>query len=154
MKKIVTLFLVVSALSLTACGNATPVTTDDSVATPAVTNVPEATEQTEKLAFDLVAGELGEYGVPVTFNKGTDNEETITAYHIPAGEYTATNIGKYMTQLSIYSDETHTTESGYEEPAETILTKLIDVGATETFTIADGQYIELQEPASFRIEQK
>ena len=76
------------------------------------------------------------------------------AYHIPAGEYTVTNIGKYMNQFNIYSDEIHKTEEGVEEPAESIFVKLIDVGASEDFTITDNQYIKIVEPGKFKIKQK
>ena len=114
----------------------------------------EEKEQEEKLVIELVAGEQGEYGTPITFNKGTEFEETVIGYHIPAGEYTATNIGEYMDQFNIYSDEIHKTEEGWEEPAEGVFVKLIDVGASEDFTIEEGQYIKIVEPAKFKIEQK
>lgn len=79
---------------------------------------------------------------------------TVIAYHIPEGEYTATNIGEYMNQFNIYSDEIHKTEEGWEEPAEGVFVKLIDVGATEDFTIEDGRYIKIVEPGKFNIKQK
>ena len=59
-----------------------------------------------------------------------------------------------MDQFSIYSDEIHKTDDGWEEPAESVFVKVIDVGATEDFTIEDGQYIKIVEPGKFRIEQK
>ena len=154
MKKILTLILaIVFTLSLVACSGETP-TTDETVSTPNVVDTTENVEVEEKLVIELVAGEQGEYGTPITFNKGTEFEETVIAYHIPAGEYTATNIGEYMDQFNIYSDETHKTEEGWEEPDESVFVKLIDVGATEDFTIADGQYIKIVEPGKFKIEQK
>lgn len=103
--------------------------------------------------FELVAGVQGEYGTPVTFNKGTELEETIIAYHIPAGDYIATNIGDYITQLNIYSDEIHVTEFGWEEPAVSVFVKLVEVGATVEFSIEDGQYIEIAEPTKLLIEK-
>lgn len=144
-------FLIVGALalSLVGCGTETPI--DDVAETPDV--VETTPEPEEKFSVELVAGEQGEYGTPMTFNKGTEFEETIIAYHIPAGEYTVTNIGEYMDQFNIYSDEIHKTEEGWEEPAESIFVKLIDVNASETFTIEDGQYIKIVEPGKFKIEQ-
>ncbi len=59
-----------------------------------------------------------------------------------------------MDQFSIYSDEIHKTDDGWEEPAESVFVKVIDVGATEDITIEDGQYIKIVEPGKFRIEQK
>lgn len=130
-------------------------TDDTSSAIVETTETPsEEKEQEEKLVFELVAGEQGEYGTPMTFNKGTDEEVTIIAYHIPAGEYTVTNIGTHMDQFNIYSDEIHKTEEGWEEPAESFFVKLIDVNASESFTIEDGQYIKVVEPGKWKIEQK
>lgn len=140
-------------VALTACDGETPAT-EEQVVTSDVVQTTENPEPEEKLVIELVAGELGEYGTQITFNKGTEFEDTVIAYHIPAGEYTATNIGEYMDQFNIYSDEIHKTEEGWEEPAESVFVKLIDVGATETFAIEDGQYIKIVEPGKFKIEQK
>ena len=131
-----------------------PATETPSVVETTENEVVEETKQEEKLVFELVAGEQGEYGTPMTFNKGTDGEVTIIAYHIPAGEYTVTNIGTHMDQFNIYSDGTHKTEEGWEEPAESFFVKLIDVNASESFTIEDGQYIKVVEPGKWKIEQK
>lgn len=103
----------------------------------------------EKKAFILDADEKGEYGFTVTFNKGTADEITFMAYHIPAGTYTVTNKGEYMSQISVYSDETHITEDGWEEAAETVAVKLIDVDKSETLTVSDGQYVKIVSPSKF-----
>lgn len=163
MRQILTLLIpVILIMTLFAsCSRKTPNTTNKTVssstATTAATISVDATENSEigeKLVIELVAGELGEYGTFVTLNKGTEFEQTVIAYHIPAGEYTVTNIGEYMNQFNIYSDETHITDEGWEEPAEDIFVKLMDVGATEDFTIEDEQYIKIVEPGKFKIEQK
>lgn len=165
MRQFLTLLIpVILIMTLFAsCSRKTPNTTDDKTvssstsATSATTTSVDATENSEieeKSVIELVAGEQGEYGTLITFNKGTEFEQTVIAYHIPAGEYTVTNIGEYMNQFNIYSDETHITDEGWEEPAEGIFVKLMDVGATEEFTIKDGQYIKIVEPGKFRIEQK
>ena len=107
----------------------------------------------EKLVIELVAGEKGKYGTPITFNKGTKFEETVIAYHIPAGDYTATNIGDLMSGFCIYSDEIHKTEDGREEPAECVFARLLDAGASRAFTIKEGQYIKIAKPSKFKIEQ-
>ena len=111
----------------------------------------EATE--EALIIELIAGEPGEYGELFTMNKGTEFEETYYIYHIPAGTYRVTNIGKYMNQFNVYSDEVHVVD-GWEEPAEVIYVKLLDVGASDTFTIEDGQHIEIHGPGGFRLEKE
>ncbi len=163
MRQFLTLLIpVILIMTLFAsCSRKTPNTTNKTVssstATTAATISVDATENSEigeKLVIELVAGELGEYGTFVTLNKGTEFEQTVIAYHIPAGEYTVTNIGEYMNQFNIYSDETHITDEGWEEPAEGIFVKLMDVGATEDFTIEDKQYIKIVEPGKFKIEQK
>ena len=131
-----------------------PVSSSTSTTTTTSVDAIENSEIEEKLVIELVSGEQGEYGTLVTFNKGTEFEQTVIAYHIPAGEYTVTNIGEYMNQFNIYSDETHITDEGWEEPAKGIFVKLMDVGSTEDFTIEDGQYIKIVEPGKFKIEQK
>ena len=65
----------------------------------------EEPKQEEKLVFELVAGEQGEYGKMITYNKGTEFEENFYAFYVPVGTYTVTNVGKYMSQLNVYSDE-------------------------------------------------
>lgn len=154
MRKFLTLSLVVMlALSLAACNGETS-TTDEIASTPDVAETTGNIELEEKLVIELVAGEQGVYGTPMTFNKGTDGEVTFIAYHIPAGDYTVTNTGTHMDQFNIYSDEIHKTEEGWEEPAESFFVKLIDVNASESFTIEDGQYIKVVEPGKWKIEQK
>ena len=147
MKKFL-LFLMCGVLlmSLTACMSV-PSTTDDN--TPANTTT---TTQEQKLSFELVAGELGEYGSMITLNKGNSAANTRCVYHIPAGTYKVTNIGRYMDQIGVYSDETHITEEGWEEPAESFYVKLLDVNASDTFSIQEGQYVYIAEPGRFKFE--
>lgn len=152
--KLILILIVVFVLSLAVRGGGKRQTSDKAASAPTVTDTTENAEVEEKKVIELIAGEQGEYGTIVTFNKGTEFEENIIAYHIPAGNYTVTNIGKHMDQFNIYSDETRKTEEGWEEPAEGFFVKLIDVGATEDFSIADGQYIKIVEPGKFKIERK
>lgn len=112
----------------------------------------EETVNEEILTFELIAGEAGEYGELFTINKDTEFEETYYIYHIPSGAYTITNTGEYMSQLNVYSDEIVVNEAGWEEPAETFYVKLLDVGQSDTVTVADGSFIEIHEPASFTFE--
>ncbi len=106
----------------------------------------------EFFTIDLVAGEAGEYGKPITFNKGTEFEETFYAYYIPAGVYTVTNVDDYMGQVSVYNNEIHVTEEGWEEPDGSGDVALLDVGESTTITIEDNQYVEIHEPNHFRFE--
>ena len=111
----------------------------------------EATE--EALTIELIPGEPGEYGEILTLNEGTEGEESQYVYRIPAGTYTVTNTGEYMNQFNVYSDEVIVTEYGWEEPADGFAI-LLDVGESDTFTIEDGQYIEIHPPGKFLIESE
>lgn len=122
--------------------------TDPIVATEAI----ETTATESAVSIELIAGEPGEYGDLFTMNEGTEFEETYHVYRIPAGTYTVTNTGAYLQQISVYSDEISVTEEGWEEPAETFYNKALNVGQSDTFTIADGQHIEIHKPAEFTLE--
>ena len=116
-------------------------------------NSGEADETPEaQLTFELVAGEAGEYGELFTINKDTEFEETYYIYRIPAGTYTITNTGSYMAQLSVYGNEIVVNDAGWEEPAETLYVKLLDVGASDTVTIPEDCFIEIHEPDQFTFE--
>lgn len=104
------------------------------------------------MTIELVAGEPGDYGELFTINKGTEFEETYYIYHIPAGTYTVTNAGEYMSQFNVYSDEIVVNDAGWEEVAEVFYIKVLKPGESDTFTIEDGQFIEIHEPAKFTLE--
>lgn len=110
--------------------------------------------ENNKLEFELVAGEQGDYGKIITYNKGTEFEENFYAYYIPAGTYTVTNVGKYMDQINVYSDQIKKSEDGWEEPAEVYVVKMIDVNKSEMITVENGQHIEIAEPAHLKFEQQ
>lgn len=115
-------------------------------------NTTVETASQEKLTFELVAGEQGEYGKMITYNKDTEFEENFYAYYIPAGTYTVTNIGDYLTQVNVYSDEIAVNSSGWEEPAEIFFADRIEIGETKTIVIEDGQHIEIAEPTKLMLE--
>lgn len=115
-------------------------------------SVPESEPPSPSLSFELVAGEAGDYGKQVTFNEGTEFEETFYAYYVPAGQYTVTNTGEYTSQINVYSDERTVTDAGWEEPAESIAVKLLDVGQSADIEIGNNQYIEIAEPSTFKME--
>lgn len=165
MKQKVLLVLLCLSLvvALTACdletsttGETSPETetTETDEVVPTTDEVAETVEQEEKLMFELVAGEQGEYGQMITYNKGTEFEENFYAYYVPAGKYTVTNVGDYMSQFNVYSDEIVVNDAGWEEVAEAYFVKLIDVDKNETVTIEEGQHIEIAEPAHFKLEQQ
>lgn len=112
----------------------------------------EIGETNEVLEFELVAGEQGDYGKMISYNKGTEFEENFYAYYIPYGSYKITNVGDYMTQVNVYSDETVITDAGWEEVADGSV-KLIDVDASEEMTVPKGYHIEINEPSHISLVQ-
>ncbi len=111
----------------------------------------ESTESIDTISFELVAGEYGEYGKELIYNDGTEFEDKRVAYYVPYGTYKITNIGEYMTQVNIYSDEKQITEEGWEEHGDGNV-KLIDVEANEEMTIPSGYHIEISEPTHLLLE--
>ena len=105
-------------------------------------------------AFVLVAGEAGEYGELFTVNKGNEFEETYYVYRVPSGTYKVTNVGDYMSQVNVYSDELKKTEEGWDEYAETFAVELLDVNKSATITIGEGQHIHIDEPSEFKFEMQ
>lgn len=144
---IILVLILVSSPTKESTAETIPTATSAAVETVEVTEAVEAT-----LSIELIAGEPGEYGELFTINKDTEFEETYYIYRIPSGTYTVTNSGEYMNQFNVYSGEVHVTEDGWEEFTEAIYVKALDVGQSDTFTITDGQCIEIHEPAKFTIE--
>ncbi len=110
-------------------------------------------ESSVSLTFEIIAGESGDYGEMFTLNKGTEFEDSYYIYRIPAGTYTVTNTGDYMSQLNVYSCEIYVNEDGWEEPADCYYVKILDVGNSDTVSIPEGYYIHIDEPAKFTFEQ-
>ena len=104
------------------------------------------------LSFELIAGEEGEYGELFTINRDTEFEETYYIYRVPVGIYTITNIGEYLSQITVASDEIIVNEAGWEEAAEVFYAKAFMVGESDTVEIIKDTYIEIHEPASFVFE--
>ena len=167
MKKTLTLILVlILCLSFGACGNLPPAEEDyDYSASEMEETVEEAAQEIilsgqdeepeiSELSFTITAGEAGDYGTLITYNQGTEFEETFYAYYIPYGTYKVTNKGDYMTQINVYSDETSINENGWEEPVSISIVKLVDVECFEIITVEDGQHIEILEPSVFEFVQQ
>lgn len=106
-----------------------------------------------KEVITIVTGEQGEYGEEFTLNAGTEFEETYFVYRIPAGIYTATNIGENMDQLSVYGDTVYTTEEGWEELSDVGGVLLLDVGEGGEVSISEGQIIELHGVGKWTLEK-
>ncbi len=132
----------------------------DDVDSSVTESIAETTEQTsidedkEELEIEITAGEKGEYGRLISYNKGTEFEEEFYAFYVPAGTYTVTNKGEYIGQFNIYSDEIVKNSSGWDEPKEIFGSERFNVGESKTITIEKGQHIEIVEPDVFLLEKK
>lgn len=152
-KKLLALLLMsVMVLSLAACGGKsdTPSDTPENKepATEDAAKEADAEEEAEQnIPIELIAGEQGEYGKTITMNEGTDMEESFYVYYVPAGSYTAKNVGEYMTQVSVYEGFAKNEESGYDEYTNAGNVVLLDIGKEAPIEIPDGWFIEIQEPA-------
>lgn len=102
-------------------------------------------------SITLTAGETGEYGKLITYHEGAEFEETLYAYYVPAGTYTVTNIGEYGSQITVCSDETVITDTGWEENVSIGDVELMGVGESYTITVEEGYHIEIIEPAVFEL---
>lgn len=102
-------------------------------------------------SFYLKAGEYGRYGRDLTYNKGTEFEEKLIAYYIPAGQYAITNAGKYPDQVNVCSDKT-IYEDGVQYPKDA-KAYLLNVNETKFITVDEGYHIEIMEPSYIYFEK-
>lgn len=117
------------------------------------TETATSTEQTETAdVIELEAGVLGDYGKEIVMNEGTDMPENLIVYYVPEGEYTVTNIGDYMTQVSVYGGFARDESTGYDDYTEIGDTPTIDVNQTATITVPEGWFIEIHEPTHITLE--
>lgn len=103
--------------------------------------------------ISLVAGVQGQYGEPFTINKGTEFEENYFIYRVPAGTYTVTNVGEYISQFNVYGETVYTTDDGWEELSDVYYVEALKPGEADTVTIEDGQIIEIHEPGEFDLSK-
>ncbi|MBQ7347756.1 MAG: hypothetical protein IJW55_07350 [Clostridia bacterium] len=113
------------------------------------TETGEETEPTQsnydfEIQFFLEAGKKGDYGRLLTYNAGTEFEETFYAYYVPSGKYLVSNTGTYPTQVNVYSDETQFV-NGWEEPKDCSVF-LLQKGESKEIIILNGYHVEITEP--------
>ena len=127
-------------------------TADDTIDTTdnVETTAAETTSNIE-LSFHLTEGKKGEYGRTLVYNEGTEFEESIFAYYVPAGQYNVTNSGEYQTQINVLKEEKNIVD-GWEEgiPVEVFI---VAAGETKTFTVPEGCHIEIAEPTYILMEK-
>ena len=143
-------FILVAALG----GNSEDGSESDSTGTLSneVHNEDPTSEPEFEMMFFLTAGIQGEYGETITYNEGTEFEESFFAYYVPYGKYMVKNVGDYPTQVNVYSDEITMSSSGFEEPAEgSVIT--LKVGETKELTVPEGWHIEIAEPTMIQMQK-
>ena len=122
-----------------------PSTTAAETAAPEESSAESQTESTAEEAepIRIVADEENEYSEEYTLNAGTDMPDTNIVYFLPAGRYKVTNVGDYRNQFNVYSRETHITDEGWEEAADSLPALLLEPGESQEVTIPEDYYIEI-----------
>lgn len=147
---IIGFFILVAAIG----GNSEGGSESDSTGTPSNemhTEAPTSKPEFE-MTFFLKAGTESKYGKTITYNVGTEFEESVYAYYVPYGKYIVKNVGDYPTQVNAYSDEIATNESGLEEPAECSVITL-QVGEEKELIVPEGWHIEITEPTAIQMQK-
>ena len=116
----------------------------------------EATEETTENAdvITLTAGEVGEYGKEIVMNEGTDMEENLIVYYLPAGDYTIKNVGEHPTQVNVYEGFKRDDSTGYDDYTDGNSTPMFDVDETVDINVPDGWFIEIHEPTKIELVAK
>lgn len=97
---------------------------------------------TAPLEFEMIAGEAGDYGRPLTLNAGTEFEDNTIGYFVPAGTYSVKNIGEYRTQVNVYKNEINVTSEGWEEWADGGCV-VLQVGESKEIVVWDGYFLDI-----------
>ena len=104
-------------------------------------------------AIELTAGEMGAYGQELTMSEGTDMEEKLIVYYVPAGAYQVENLGSYRTQVNVY-EGVRKGDNGYDEYTNTGDILMLDAGQTGELKVPEGWFIEIQEPTHISLTPK
>ena len=105
----------------------------------------------ETQTFVLKNGELGEYGIEVILNEGTEFEEREIAYHIPSGTYIVKNIsGNNAGQISVYCSGPEKNGEWEEFVADENCAKplVVMAGETKELEILEGQFVVLSDSSN------
>ena len=132
----------------------TQTSVNDDSNTNVVSDVEATSEEPNSNAIELVAGEKGDYGKEVVMSEGTDLEEHLIVYYLPAGTYTVKNLGDYRTQISVYEGFSKNVETGYDEYTQTGDIVLLNKNESGDIEIPDGWFIEIQEPTHISLTAK
>lgn len=133
-------------------GDTTNTATAPSTETSVVSSTEDAQTTTEittaqiteaKTTIEIIDGEKGEYGKEITMSAGTDMEERLIVYYVPAGKYNVKNLGDYRTQVSVYEGFKKNSETGYDEYTNTGNIVTLDVNGEDEIEVPDGWFIEI-----------
>ena len=111
----------------------------------------EPAQEEDSLSFVLMDDEIGEYGVEVILNEGTEFEEHEIAYYIPAGTYTVTNLDeKGGGQVTVYSGgPEYDGEWQYFVADDNCAAPIVVMaGESKDLEIKDGQFVVLSDRTS------
>lgn len=108
----------------------------------------------EENTIELVAGVAGEYGKEIVMSEGTDCEEHLVVYYVPAGKYTVKNLGEYMTQVNVYEGFAKNEETGYDEYTNTGDIIRLDINGEGEIEVPEGWFIEIHEPTHISLTAK
>ena len=88
-------------------------------------------ENEDTVTYELVGGEVGEYGTVITLNKDTDMPVDKYMYKLPAGDYTVTTTNQKVSAFYVAKDEIGQEEGNTEYPE-------ILVPVTEEYMLTAG----------------
>lgn len=111
----------------------------------------ETAQKENSLSFVLMDDEIGEYGVEVILNEGTEFEEHEIAYYIPSGTYTVTNLDeKGGGQVTVYSGgPEYDGEWQYFVADDNCASPIVVMaGESKELEIKDGQFVVLSDETS------
>ena len=130
--------------------HSTEVTSNNSI----TASTDSSEESQTSFSFELVAGKAGKYGKEIIMSKGTDMEEKLTVYYVPAGKYIVKNIGEYRTQVSVYEGFEKNAETGYDEYTDMGNIIVLDVNGEDEIEVPEGWFIEIHEPTHILLTAK
>ncbi len=130
-------------IGLAGGGSDSSTTTESTTAQPETTVVATTEETAETASIELIDGELGDYGKEIIMSEGTDLEEHLIVYYVPAGKYTVKNLGSNPTQVSVYEGFAKNNETGYDEYTNAGDIVVLAVDGEDEIEVPDGWFIEI-----------
>ena len=103
----------------------------------------DETAASDSVSIEIQDGVLGDYGKEMTLSAGTDMEETLIVYYVPAGKYTVKNLGEYRTQVSVYNGVVNNPETGYDEYTDVGDVIVLDADGEGEIEVPEGWFIEI-----------